>query len=124
MPLIAVHMFVFYFGILADDTPPVALAAFAAAAISGGDPIKTGLQGFYYDIRTAILPFLFISKMYPLVSGERNCLICLPPPVLGPVRSLSSCCSFNIFIYIRLKLLYEPLFIFHSIISLVIHMAC
>jgi len=60
VPLIAVHMFVFYFGILADDTPPVGLAAFAAAAISGGDPIKTGLQGFAYDIRTALLPFLFI----------------------------------------------------------------
>lgn len=60
VPLIAVHMFVFYFGILADDTPPVGLAAFAASAISGGDPIKTGLQGFAYDIRTALLPFLFI----------------------------------------------------------------
>ena len=60
MPLIAVHLFVFYFGILADDTPPVGLAAFAAAAISQGDPIRTGLQGFAYDIRTAILPFIFI----------------------------------------------------------------
>ena len=60
VPLIAVHMFVFYFGILADDTPPVGLAAYAAAAISRGDPIKTGLQGFGYDIRTALLPFLFI----------------------------------------------------------------
>ena len=60
VPLIAVHMFVFYFGILADDTPPVGLAAFAAAAISGGDPIKTGVQGFMYDIRTALLPFMFI----------------------------------------------------------------
>lgn len=60
VPLIAVHMFVFYFGILADDTPPVGLAAFAAAAISRGDPIRTGVIGFSYDIRTAILPFLFI----------------------------------------------------------------
>ncbi len=60
LPLVAAHMFVFYFGILADDTPPVGLAAFAAAAISGGDPIKTGIQGFAYDIRTAILPFLFV----------------------------------------------------------------
>ena len=60
VPLIAVHMFVFYFGILADDTPPVGLAAYAAAAISRGDPIKTGLQGFAYDIRTALLPFMFI----------------------------------------------------------------
>jgi hypothetical protein len=58
--LIAVHIFVFYFGILADDTPPVGLAAFAAAAISGGDPIRTGVQGFTYDMRTALLPFLFI----------------------------------------------------------------
>ncbi|MDD1793864.1 TRAP transporter permease [Enterovibrio makurazakiensis] len=60
IPLIAVHLFVFYFGILADDTPPVGLAAFAAAAIAKSDPIKTGIQGFTYDIRTAILPFMFI----------------------------------------------------------------
>ncbi len=69
VPLIAVHMFVFYFGILADDTPPVGLAAFAAAAISGGDPIKTGLQGFAYDIRTAILPFMFIFNTQLLMIG-------------------------------------------------------
>ena len=50
VPLIAVHLFVFYFGILADDTPPVGLAAYAAAAISGGDPIRTGVQGFTYDL--------------------------------------------------------------------------
>ena len=54
------HLFVFYFGILADDTPPVGLAAFAASAISQGDPVRTGIQGFAYDIRTALLPFLFI----------------------------------------------------------------
>ena len=69
VPLIAVHMFVFYFGILADDTPTVALAAFAAAAISKGDPIKTGIQGFMYDIRTAILPFLFIFNTELLMIG-------------------------------------------------------
>ena len=60
VPLIAVHLFVFYFGIMADVTPPVGLASFAAAAISGGDPIKTGFVAFYYSLRTAILPFLFI----------------------------------------------------------------
>jgi TRAP transporter 4TM/12TM fusion protein len=69
VPFIAVHMFVFYFGILADDTPPVALAAFAAAAISKGDPIKTGIQGFMYDIRTAILPFMFIYNTELLMIG-------------------------------------------------------
>jgi TRAP transporter 4TM/12TM fusion protein len=69
VPLIAAHLFVFYFGILADDTPPVGLAAFAAAAISKGDPIRTGLQGFMYDIRTAILPFLFIFNTELLMIG-------------------------------------------------------
>jgi TRAP transporter 4TM/12TM fusion protein len=58
--LIAVHMFVFYFGLMADVTPPVGLAAYAAAAISGADPVKTGIQGFRYEIRTGLLPFIFI----------------------------------------------------------------
>ncbi len=72
IPLIAAHMFVFYFGILADDTPPVGLAAFAAAAISGGDPIKTGIQGFIYDIRTGLLPFMFIFNTQLLMIGIDN----------------------------------------------------
>lgn len=60
IPLIAVHMFVFYYGIMADITPPVGLATFAAAAISGEDPLKTGVRGVMYAMRTAILPFMFI----------------------------------------------------------------
>ncbi|MGA8180445.1 MAG: TRAP transporter permease [Desulfobacterales bacterium] len=60
VPLMAAHLFCFYFGILADDTPPVGLAAYAAAAIAKSPPIPTGIQGFMYDIRTAILPFMFI----------------------------------------------------------------
>ncbi|MDX1809741.1 MAG: TRAP transporter permease [Sulfurospirillaceae bacterium] len=59
IPMLAAHMFVFYFGILADDTPPVGLAAYAAAGIAKADPIKAGLQGFFYDIRTGLLPFMF-----------------------------------------------------------------
>ena len=69
IPLIAAHMFVFFFGILADDTPPVGLAAYAAAAIARTDPIKTGIQGFLYDIRTAILPFIFIFDAGLLLIG-------------------------------------------------------
>ena len=69
LPLIAVHLYVFYFGILADDTPPVCLAAFAAAAISRADPIQTGIQGFIYDMRTAILPFIFIFNTELLLIG-------------------------------------------------------
>lgn len=69
VPLIAIHLFVFYFGIMADVTPPVGLASFAAAAVSGGDPIKTGLQAFWYSIRTAILPFIFIFNHDILLIG-------------------------------------------------------
>lgn len=69
VPLIAVHLFVFYFGILADATPPVGLAAYAAAAISRADPIRTGIQGFLYDIRTAVLPFMFLFNTQLLLIG-------------------------------------------------------
>ncbi|MBM3733754.1 MAG: TRAP transporter fused permease subunit [Acidimicrobiia bacterium] len=72
IPLIAVHLFVFYFGIMADITPPVGLAAYAAAAISGADPIKTGVQGAIYSLRTAILPFLFIYNPQLLLIGVGN----------------------------------------------------
>lgn len=69
VPLIAIHLFVFYFGIMADITPPVGLASFAAAAISGGDPIRTGLISFMYSIRTVILPFIFIYNKELLLYG-------------------------------------------------------
>ena len=60
IPLMAAHLFCFYFGILADDTPPVGLAAYAAAAIAESDPIPTGIQGFLYDIRTSCIAFMFV----------------------------------------------------------------
>ena len=69
VPLIAVHLFVFYFGIMADATPPVALAAYAAAGLSGADPLKTGIQGFIYEMRTAILPFVFLFNTELLMIG-------------------------------------------------------
>src|SRR5690606_30971208 len=69
VPLIAVHLFVFYFGLMADVTPPVGLASFAAAAIARHDPIKTGITAFYYSMRTAILPFLFIFNTQLLLIG-------------------------------------------------------
>jgi TRAP transporter 4TM/12TM fusion protein len=60
IPLIGVHLFVFYYGIMGDITPPVGLATFAAAAISGEDAMKTGVQGAVYALRTVILPFIWI----------------------------------------------------------------
>ena len=72
VPLVAVHMFVFYFGLMADVTPPVGLASFAAAAISRADPIRTGITAFWYSIRTGILPFMFIFNPQLLMIGIAN----------------------------------------------------
>ena len=72
VPLVAVHMFVFYFGLMADVTPPVGLASFAAAAIAKTDPIKTGITAFFYSIRTGILPFMFIFNTELLLTGIRS----------------------------------------------------
>ena len=58
--IMSAHLFCFYFGILADDTPPVGLAAYAASAIADSDPIQTGVQGFLYDIRTSVIAFMFV----------------------------------------------------------------
>jgi TRAP transporter 4TM/12TM fusion protein len=71
-PLIAVHLYVFYFGLMADITPPVGLASYAAAAISRADPIQTGIQAFWYSLRTAILPIVFIFNHELLLIGIEN----------------------------------------------------
>jgi TRAP transporter 4TM/12TM fusion protein len=72
VPLVAVHMFVFYFGLMADVTPPVGLAAFAASAISHGDYLRTGGTAFWYSIRTGILPFMFIFNTELLLIGVNS----------------------------------------------------
>ncbi|WP_040978158.1 TRAP transporter permease [Oceanobacillus jeddahense] len=60
IPILAAHMFVFYFGIVADITPPVALAAFAASGISGGEPIRTGANAARLAIAAFIIPYMFV----------------------------------------------------------------
>lgn len=74
IPAIAAHLFCFYFGILADDTPPVGLAAYAAAAIAKSDPIPTGVKGFIYDLRTAVIPFMFVFNPMLLLVGSHGWL--------------------------------------------------
>ena len=69
VPLMAAHLFCFYFGILADDTPPVGLAAYAASAIAESDPIPTGIQGFLYDIRTSCIAFMFVFNPELILHG-------------------------------------------------------
>ncbi|MGS2777822.1 TRAP transporter permease [Robertmurraya sp. GLU-23] len=60
VPDLSAHLFVFYFGIIADITPPVALAAFAAAGVSGGEPIRTGVQSAKLAIAAFIIPYMFV----------------------------------------------------------------
>ncbi len=72
IPAIAAHLFCFYFGILADDTPPVGLAAYSAAAIAKSDPIATGIHAFLYDLRTAVIPFMFIFNTELILFGIDN----------------------------------------------------
>ena len=71
-PIIAVHLFVFYFGLMADVSPPVGLASYAAAGISGGDPLKTGVQALWYSLRTGVLPIVFLFNHELLLIGIEN----------------------------------------------------
>src|SRR5690606_30583424 len=88
IPLIAVHLFVFYFGIMGDITPPVGLASFAAAAISGEDAIRTGLQGSVYALRTVVLPFVFIFNPTLLLIDVNGWFELLVVVVASTVASL------------------------------------
>jgi len=74
VPLMAAHLFCFYFGILADDTPPVGLAAYAASAIARSEPIPTGVQGFLYDIRTSFIAFMFMFNPELILHGVTSWL--------------------------------------------------
>ena len=59
LPVIVAHLFVLYYGVLADDTPPINLPAYATAGIAKAGPIRTGIQGFKYDSAALLLPFMF-----------------------------------------------------------------
>jgi TRAP-type uncharacterized transport system fused permease subunit len=99
--LITAHLFVFFFGILADDTPPVGLAAFAAAAIAKSPPVPTGIQGFTYDIRTAILPFMFIFNERLLLIGVDSFLVAAWIFATGVVAMCAFACATQWFFTVR-----------------------
>ncbi len=81
LPIIAVHLFVFYYGIVADDTPPVGLCAYAAAGISGADPVKTGLKSFRLDLAAFTLPFMFIYNTKLLMMNTTLLELCYMIPI-------------------------------------------
>ena len=85
LPVVAVHLFVFYYGIVADDTPPVGLCAYAAAGIAGADPIKTGWKSFRLDLAAFTLPFMFIynTKLLMIDTTVMEVLYLIPLCILG-----------------------------------------
>ncbi|HRP74865.1 MAG TPA: TRAP transporter fused permease subunit, partial [Rhodocyclaceae bacterium] len=89
VPLIAVHLFVFYFGLMADVTPPVGLASYAAAGIANSDPIRTGFTAFGYSARTAILPFMFIFNTQLLLIGIENTVQMIMTIVTATIASMA-----------------------------------
>ena len=72
VPVLAAHMFVFYFGIIADVTPPVALAAYAGAGIAGGNPLWTGVNASKLAIAAFIIPYIFVLSPVLLMQGDAS----------------------------------------------------
>ncbi len=116
-PLIAIHLFVFYFGLMADSTPPVCLAAFAASAISRADPLKTGVQSFLYDIRTAILPFIFIFNPELLLIGVESWWHGIMVFVVSLIALLCFCSVTQNWLLVRLRW-FESVLLVAAMISL------
>ena len=114
-PLIAVHLFVFYFGLMADVTPPVGLASYAAAGISGGDPLKTGVQAFWYSLRTGILPIVFLFNHELLLIGIDNFWHALLVIITSLIGILIFTSATQGWFFSRLKIYEIIIFLFLSI---------
>ena len=92
IPILVAHMFVFYFGLFANITPPVALASFAAAGISGGDPMKTGFQSLKLALAGFIVPFMFVYNPAMLMLDTTDALVTskeFPLPSLWVIASVT-----------------------------------
>jgi TRAP transporter 4TM/12TM fusion protein len=116
IPAMAAHLFCFYFGILADDTPPVGLAAYAAAAIAKSDPIRTGIQGFLYDLRTAAIPFMFVFNAELILYGINSLLQALLIFVMAIFGAFAFANAVQGWFMIKNKWYEIPLFLIASLI--------
>ena len=96
VPILAAHMFVFYFGIIADVTPPVALAAYAGAGISGGNALKTGVHASKLAVAAFIIPYIFVlSPVILMVDATPLTLILATLSALAGMIAVSSAlCGF------------------------------
>lgn len=88
VPILVAHMFVFYFGIFANITPPVALAAFAGAGISGGDPMKTGFAALKLALAGFIIPYLFVYNPAMLMIDTTGIAVNAKEFPMAPISSI------------------------------------
>jgi TRAP-type uncharacterized transport system fused permease subunit len=116
VPAMAAHLFCFYFGILADDTPPVGLAAYSAAAIAKSDPIPTGIKGFTYDLRTAVIPFMFVFNAELILFGVHNLAQALLIFVMAVFGAFAFANAVQGWFLTKNKIYEIPLFLIASII--------
>lgn len=115
---IAVHMFVFYFGIVADITPPVCLAAYAGAGIAGANPFKSGVTAVKLAIAAFIIPYIFVYS--PILVMENVTAIPLILAVVTSVLGMIAVSSAMIGFYIRNSRFYERLILFVAGVCLII----
>ncbi|MGD9380730.1 MAG: TRAP transporter permease [candidate division WOR-3 bacterium] len=116
VPAMAAHLFCFYFGILADDTPPVGLAAYSAAAIAKSDPIPTGIKGFTYDLRTAVIPFMFVFNAELILFGIHNFAQALLIFTMAAFGAFAFANAVQGWFVIKNKVYEMPLFLIASVI--------
>ncbi|WP_037351922.1 TRAP transporter fused permease subunit [Anaplasma marginale] len=100
-PPVALHLFVFYFGLMADVTPPVGIASYAAAAIASANSFKTGVQSFLYNIKTMVIPFMFMFDSNIILHGVDNAWVAAARIVLALVSVLVLCAGMQGYFFRR-----------------------
>jgi TRAP transporter 4TM/12TM fusion protein len=118
IPVIAVHMFVFYFGIVADITPPVSLAAYAGAGIAGANPMKSGITAFKLAIAAFIIPYAFVSNPVLLLQGDVT-IFTLVPTLLFALLGMAAISASMLGYFIYDVNFFERLILFATGIMLV-----
>ena len=92
VPDFAAHMFIFYYAVLSEVSPPTALSPFAAAAITGGDPYKTTLQSWKYTLPAFVMPFMFVLEpegVGLLLAGDAMTIALVTASALGCILALA-----------------------------------
>ncbi|MGN7661473.1 MAG: TRAP transporter fused permease subunit [Anaplasma sp.] len=105
-PPVALHLFVLYFGLMADVTPPVGIASYAAAAIASANSFKTGVQSFLYNVKTMVVPFMFVFNDDIILHSVENVWEAIVSIVLAFVSIIALCAGMQGY-FVRRNHVYE-----------------